>query len=62
MTVLAPTAAEADALSTAFFTMGVEAAAEFCSRRPDVAAVLLPEGATRPVVLNLDPADYSLTP
>ena len=56
-TVLAPTAAEADALSTAFYTLGVPAARAYCERRADVAAVLLPEGADRPVALNLGPAD-----
>ena len=40
-TVLAPSAAEADALATALFVMGVEAAAEFCATRGDLAAVLV---------------------
>jgi FAD:protein FMN transferase len=40
-TVLAPTAAEADALSTAFYVMGVEAALEYCQSHADVAALLL---------------------
>jgi FAD:protein FMN transferase len=39
-TVLAPSAALADALATAFYVMGAEAAAEFCRARPDLAAVL----------------------
>ena len=40
-TVLAPTAAEADALSTTFFVMGAEAAFRYCLARPDLAAVLV---------------------
>jgi thiamine biosynthesis lipoprotein len=40
-TVLAPTAAEADALSTAFFVMGAESALQYCRARPDLAAVLV---------------------
>jgi FAD:protein FMN transferase len=51
-TVTAPTAAEADALATAFYLLGVEAARAYCTRRPDVGAVLLPVGAERPVVLG----------
>ena len=46
-TVLAPTAAEADALSTACYILGIEGTADLCERRPDVRAVLLapkPEG------------------
>jgi thiamine biosynthesis lipoprotein len=40
-TVLAPTAAEADALSTAFFVMGADAAFRYCRTRPELAAVLV---------------------
>lgn len=40
-TAIAPTAAEADALSTAFYVLGVEGTAEFCQRRPDVRAFLV---------------------
>lgn len=40
--VLAPTAAEADALSTAFFAMSGDATARYCSKRSDIAAILLP--------------------
>ncbi|HVV99773.1 MAG TPA: FAD:protein FMN transferase, partial [Planctomycetaceae bacterium] len=42
VTVLAPTAAEADALSTAFFVLGVEKARSYCHNRTDVAALLIP--------------------
>ncbi len=41
---IAPTATEADALSTAFFVMGIEATRRFCEIRPDVGAVLVAPG------------------
>lgn len=40
-TVIAPTAALADALSTAFFVMGAEAALDYCRTHPECAALLL---------------------
>jgi len=43
-TALAPTAAQADALATAFYVMGPEAVGPFCAERPDVAALLLCPG------------------
>jgi thiamine biosynthesis lipoprotein len=42
VTVLAPTAAEADALSTAFFVGGVELAERYCHNHPAVSALLIP--------------------
>ena len=39
-TVLAPTAALAELLSTAFFILGAEKAADYCSVHPEVSAVL----------------------
>lgn len=42
--VLAKTAAEADALSTAFYVMGAEAARQFCRRHPGIGAVLVHSG------------------
>lgn len=42
-TVLAPTASEADALSTAFFVLGPEKSEEYCRRRPDISALLVLE-------------------
>ncbi len=57
VTVLAPTAAEADALSTAFYVMGLEKAAEYCHNRSEVGAILVPapqQGRTlEPVVVNV---------
>lgn len=42
VTVLAPTAAEADALSTAFFVMGLEKSREYCDNYADVTVLLTP--------------------
>jgi thiamine biosynthesis lipoprotein len=55
-TAVAPTAAEADALATAFFVLGVEPARIYCQHRPEIGAVLLPTGeGARPVVVgNVD--------
>ncbi len=59
VTVLAPTAALADALSTAFFVMGVEKARLCCENWPGVGAILLPfpEQGTRvqPTVVGIPP-------
>jgi thiamine biosynthesis lipoprotein len=44
VTVVAPTAAEADALSTAFFLLGSDAAAEFVASHPEVGIVIVEEG------------------
>lgn len=57
VTVLAPTAAEADALSTAFFVMGLEKAQAYCDTDANVAALLIPPPrrgrALEPVLCNL---------
>jgi thiamine biosynthesis lipoprotein len=50
---LAPTAAEADALATAFYILGVDWTRTYCDTRPDVGAVLLPEGESAPVLLGI---------
>ncbi len=47
-TVLAPTATEADALSTAFFVLGPEKTAAFCAKRPEIGALLVLERETSP--------------
>jgi FAD:protein FMN transferase len=44
-TVLAPTAAEADALSTACYVLGREAALEFCLTRPELGLIHVSTGA-----------------
>ncbi|MBQ9812012.1 MAG: FAD:protein FMN transferase [Thermoguttaceae bacterium] len=57
-TVLAPTATEADALSTAFFVLGPEKTEDFCRRRPEVAALMILEREVDPgyelATFNLD--------
>ncbi|MGD9636433.1 MAG: FAD:protein FMN transferase [Pirellulales bacterium] len=40
-TAIAATAAEADALSTAFYVMGLAGTADYCGRHPDVGAILV---------------------
>jgi thiamine biosynthesis lipoprotein len=53
-TAVAPTAAQADALATAFFILGVEKTRDYCAAHPDVGAILLPSGTdARPVVIGL---------
>ena len=41
-TVLAPTAAQAEALSTAFFVLGVERAQQYCHNHSEISALLIP--------------------
>jgi thiamine biosynthesis lipoprotein len=43
-TVLAPDAATADALGTAFFIMGADRAQEYCDSHPDIGALLIRDG------------------
>ena len=62
VSVVARSAAEADALSTAFFVLGVEPTARFCRTRPDVGVVLLPTGQDRPLTFNLTARTYSPHP
>jgi thiamine biosynthesis lipoprotein len=38
---LAPTAALADALSTAFYVLGLERTRQFCAARPEIGAILV---------------------
>jgi thiamine biosynthesis lipoprotein len=62
--VAAPTAAEADALATAFFILGVDKARVYCEAHPAIGALLVPQpqsGAPlRPIVLgNLDADVYT---
>jgi len=57
VTVTAPTATEADALSTAFYVMGLEPAAEYCRQHPEIGAILVPPLSTgrtlTPLILNI---------
>jgi thiamine biosynthesis lipoprotein len=59
-TAVAPTAAEADALSTAFFVLGVDATRAYCEAHPDVGAVLLTDDDA-PIVLGLASDEISLS-
>lgn len=55
--VIAPNAAEADAISTAFFVLGPEPATQYCRPRPELSAIMLPDSATIPpevIVIGLD--------
>ncbi len=59
-TVIAPTAAEADAMSTAAFVLGAAGADRLTRLRPTLSAVILPEDAhARTHVFNLAPECYS---
>jgi FAD:protein FMN transferase len=62
VTVLAPTAAAADALSTAFYLLGPDVAAAFIADHPEVGAVFVEEGpanaSPRVLTLGLDEGDY----
>lgn len=44
-TVLAPTAAEADALATAFYVLGPDGVGEYCAANPSIGALLVVAGA-----------------
>jgi FAD:protein FMN transferase len=60
-TVVAPSAAEADAYSTAAFVLGIDGSRTLFPSRPYLGAVLLAEGETAPVSFNL-PADRYTPP
>jgi thiamine biosynthesis lipoprotein len=59
--VVAPTAAEADALATAFYILGVDKARAYCENHPGIGAILLPQGnRVPPVVVGLAPQEISV--
>jgi len=66
VTVLAPTAADAEALSTAFFVLGVEKAREYCHNHKEIAALLFPAPASgshlEPVNCGIPEADLAFIP
>ena len=66
VTVLAPTAAEADALSTAFFLMGPAGSSRLLATRPDVAAMFAtrpdPDAPTQLDLFNLTDTDFTPRP
>jgi thiamine biosynthesis lipoprotein len=57
-TVIAPTAAEADALSTAFYVMGPEEVEKYCAAHPEISVLLVAsaerEAEVRLFEFNLD--------
>ncbi|MEW4489662.1 FAD:protein FMN transferase [Thalassoglobus sp. JC818] len=59
VSVLAPTATEADALSTAFYVMGLDNALKYCDDHPQVGAILVPPPSQgrhlEPHIRNIDP-------
>jgi thiamine biosynthesis lipoprotein len=63
-TVLAPTAARADALATAFYVLGVDAAEQYCRNHPAVASVMICPGASEGSItirtIGLDEGDWTL--
>jgi thiamine biosynthesis lipoprotein len=52
VTVIAPSAALSDALATAFYVGGPELAERYCSTHHDVMALMLENGAKRPVLFG----------
>lgn len=64
VTVLAPTAAEADALSTAFYLLGIDVARDYVARHPALGALFVdegPHGRPRVVTLGLGDDDFTST-
>jgi len=66
VSVIAGSAAEADALSTAFFVMGLEKTIQFCQDHPGVGALLVPPPSQgrmlQPVVCGIPDEDLHLLP
>ena len=66
VTVLAPDAAQAEALSTGFFVLGVEKAQEYCHNHKEVAALLVPAPAAgnrlEPVICGIPESDLVFVP
>ena len=64
VSVLAPTAAEADALATAFYVMGPQAANGYCQQHREVSAVMLcpgpREGSFETHLFGLDQHEWSV--
>lgn len=66
VTVLAPRAADADALSTAFYLLGPEAARAYVGRSPEIGALFVEpsraDGSPRITTIGLDPFDFEADP
>jgi thiamine biosynthesis lipoprotein len=60
VSVVAPTGALADALSTAFYVGGLDLAQRYCQAHPEIGAIILPEGASQALVVGLAPGEYTL--
>lgn len=58
VTVIAPTAALSDAISTAFYVGGIELAESYCRQHPEIAALLVTPG-TRAGSLDLHPVNLA---
>jgi thiamine biosynthesis lipoprotein len=62
VTVMAPTAALADALSTAFYLLGPEAAAPYVAQHPEVGVVFVEKRPEHPsaclLAFGLDEHDF----
>ena len=57
---IAPTAAQADALATAFFVLGIDKTRLYCQTHSGIGAILLPEGEfSVPVVFGLRPEEWA---
>ena len=65
LTVVAPNAAEADALSTALYVLGPDAARDLVARRPEIGVVIVEEGPSdhspRIIAMGLGSGDFSPT-
>jgi FAD:protein FMN transferase len=65
VTVLAPTAAMADALSTAFYLLGPEATGAYVASHPEVGVVIVERGLAtvlpRLIVFGLSEHDFAPT-
>lgn len=59
VTVIAPTATEADALSTAFYVMAPEEVIEYCTANPHLGAIMIPfpqrDRRVQPIMIGVDP-------
>jgi thiamine biosynthesis lipoprotein len=53
-TAICPNAADADALATAFYILGVEKTEAYCRDHPHVAAILLRDGSSEPILFNVN--------
>jgi thiamine biosynthesis lipoprotein len=64
VTVVAPTAAVADALATAFFILGLDWSVEYCRQHTDIGAVLIAEGTNgnrmETVQVGMDDGDLEM--